>query len=168
MSRSIQVATTSRVVSRWTCSLVKNGIKPFSQLKLHDAALAEATLERHCSGAFRCRNGRGHACGTSSASSRWTIPMHKFSRGAHLFVAPCTLLFEDEFLLFHVFINMSPPRTKQRRYQYVGDYKKVPVARTTVEVEDWLNLPIRASAVSHSLDFCSKGTSVLICLPLLL
>ena len=53
---------------------------------------------------------------------------------------------------FHLFIDMSPPKalSKGRRYQYLGNYTKVPTIDPTVEVDEWLTLPIKVSAVSLS------------------
>jgi hypothetical protein len=70
-----------------------------------------------------------------------------------LFVVPGSPLFEDDHHVFHVFANTSPRDTplKGQQYLYLGDYNKVPITNTTVELEEWLNLPIRVSAVSLSL-----------------
>ena len=73
-----------------------------------------------------------------------------------LFFAPGVVRFEDNYPSFHVFVNMSPPKTqaRERRYRYFGTYAKVPIIRTTVEVDEWLGLPIR---VSRSLTFsCTR------------
>ena len=64
-----------------------------------------------------------------------------------LFFAPGVVRFEDNYPSFHVFVNMSPPKTpaRERIYRYFGTYTKVPTIRTTVEVDEWLSLPIRVS-----------------------
>jgi len=74
-----------------------------------------------------------------------------------MFLPPATVRFEDNYTSFHVFANMSPPRTqaptRDRTYRYLGTYTKVPTIRTTVEVDEWLGLPTwvsRSLPLSHT------------------
>jgi hypothetical protein len=84
-----------------------------------------------------------------------------------LFFPPGVVRFEDNYPSFHVFVNMSPPKTwaRERRYRYFGTYTKVPTIRTTVEVDEWLSLPIRVSRsfiiTSHAQgSWCLQNLSV--------
>jgi len=61
-----------------------------------------------------------------------------------IFFVPGTILFEDNYPSFHIFLNLSPPMTRciLRKYRYLGEYSKHPITSTTVEGEEWLGLPI--------------------------
>jgi hypothetical protein len=138
--------------------LRENGLDPSSRLKPQDAALADAipdVLSAHFTALFG-----GFPLHERPLSRVRNIicvdpviqPYAPSSPGEPgvLFIAPGTPLCEDEHPSFHLFINISPRQTHrvQRQYRYAGDYIKVPVACSTVEVEDWLNLPIRVCIVS--------------------
>jgi hypothetical protein len=137
--------------------LRENGIEPSSQLKPQDAALADATPDLQSArfsalfgGAPRHERPRSRVQNILCLDPvvQAYAPSSPGEPGV-LFIAPRTILSEDEHPSFRVFTNVSPPHTSymKRRYQYCGDYVKVPIASTTVEVEDWLNLPIRVSNV---------------------
>jgi hypothetical protein len=88
-----------------------------------------------------------------------------------LFTFPSIVRLEDDYMSFHLFIDMSPPKTSpgERRYRYLGMYTKVPTTNPTVEVDEWLALPIKVSAVSVSHDrffllltFCLSCSSILL------
>jgi hypothetical protein len=140
--------------------LRKNGIEPFSQLKQQDAALADATPnvtsarfavlfgglplhERPCS---RVRN--------ILCIDRVVQPYAPSSPGESgvIFFTPGTILFEDNYPSFHMFLNISPQTTyrTKRKFCYLGAYCKVPSTSQTVEVEEWLSLPIMVSTISLS------------------
>jgi hypothetical protein len=70
-----------------------------------------------------------------------------------LFVSPGTAQYEDDYPSFRLFVRTTPPVTpyRDRRYRYLGDYVKVPMIRTQVEVDEWLSLPIAVSTPSSSL-----------------
>jgi hypothetical protein len=147
--------------------LRENGIDPSSRLKPQDAALADATPDvilRHFAALFggilfherpisRVRN--------ILCVDPVVQPYAPSSPGEPgvLFIAPGTPLHEDKHPSFHLFINISPRETHrvERQYRYAGDYIKVPVACSTVEVEDWLSLPIRVSIVSLPHPHNKKG-----------
>ena len=66
-----------------------------------------------------------------------------------LLLPPATVRSEDMYTSFHVFVNTLPPMTRvslgDRRYRYLGTYTKVPIIRTTLEVDEWLSLPYSVS-----------------------
>ena len=159
------LAGSNRFCSRAAAELFirESGVEA-SSLTPQDAALADATPDvfhrrftelfggspEHERPASRernivCINPVAHPYGPSSPG-----------KSGLLFLAPGIVRLEDNYTSFHVFINMSPPmtRARDRRYRYLGAYTKVPTIRTTVEVDEWLSLPIR---VSRSLPLSRTG-----------
>ena len=135
--------------------LREHGVEPSSQLTPQDAALADATPEvtpprfttlfgghpMHERPNARARN---ILCVDPVAQPY--APSSPGEPGVFFFV-PGTPLFRFDYRSFSVFVNMLPPGTPfaDRKYRYLGEYSHVPITRTTVEVEDWLSLPVRVS-----------------------
>jgi len=152
--------------------LRENGIQSASQLKPQDAALADATPDvttprfaalfgghpQHERPRSRVRN--------ILCIDRVVHPYAPSSPGESgvIFFAPGTVLFEDNYPYFHIFLNISPQTTHvtERSFYYLGAYCKVPSTSKTVEVEEWLSLPIRVSTTSLplSLAHTKRGDSV--------
>ena len=135
--------------------LRENGIQPASQLKPQDAALADATPNVTTARFAALFGGwpmherpRSHERNILCID-RVVQPYAPSSPGESgvIFFAPGTDLFEDNYPSFHIFLNISPQTTNwtKRSFYYLGAYCKVPCTSQTVEVEEWLSLPIRVS-----------------------
>jgi hypothetical protein len=153
--------------------LRENGIQPTSQLKPQDAALADATPDV-TPARFTVLFGGHPMHERPNARARNILcvdpvvqPYAPSSPGESgvIFFAPGTILHEDDFPSFHIFLNISPQTTNgtKRSFYYLGAYCKVPSASKTVEVEEWLSLPVRVSTTSlplpasHSLSHTQSG-----------
>lgn len=87
-----------------------------------------------------------------------------------VFIFPSIVRADDDYIFFHLFANISAPKTsfEERRYRYLGLYTKVPTTDPTVNVDEWSTLPANVSALSLSHDrffllliFCVSCSSAL-------